>query len=362
MDKLNELRKKVKMIDGSIIRLISQRVKLVEAIGREKKKKGIPLRDWSVEKSVMQNGLRIAEGYGLDKGVVSSIISQLIEYSRTRQERLHYSAYTGDKEEILIIGGLGAMGQWFYHFFQNQGHRVSVYDIREKSVRSYYAGLKTAIKEKTCVLISTPLSTISEIVMCISDSGFSGIVFDIASVKCHIESALKLARKKGVKITSIHPMFGPGTRTLSDKVICLCSCGCKEADQKVLGFFKDTAASIINLSLDNHDRLISFVLGLSHFINILFIKSITDSGYSFRELNRIASTTFKSQLNTANSVIHENPDLYFEIQALNPYQQTLYKNLKKNIQSLTTAIMINNRKDFIRVFKKGRQWLNETQD
>ncbi len=362
MDKLGELRKRVKMVDGSIIRLISRRSKLVEAIGREKKRRGIPLRDWSVEKSVMENALIYADNYEVDKVLVGSIISQLIEHSRIRQERLHYSAYTGDKEEILIIGGLGAMGQWFYHFFQNQGHRVSVYDISEKSVKNYRAGLKTAIKEKTCVLISTPLSTISEIIMRISDAGFGGIVFDIASVKSHTKSALKLARKKGVKITSIHPMFGPATRTLSDKVICLCSCGCREADQKVLAFFKDTAVSIINLSLDKHDRLISFVLGLSHFINILFVKFITDSGYSCKELNRIASTTFRSQLKTANSVIHENPELYFEIQTLNPYQQTLYKDLERSLQSMTRTITTRNKNDFIKIFQKGRQWLDENQD
>jgi len=364
MKKLLDLRRRVKSIDQELIKSIHQRLKLTEEIGEEKRRLGLPLRDWSVEKGVIKNGIEFAGYLGLDKNLVKSIIAKLIEHSRIQQERLHYSAYTGDREDILIIGGLGAMGRWFAYFFQNQGHRVSIYDTKRKGLKDfpYYRSLPNALKDKSCALIATPLRIVPEIIEKISELKYRGLIFDIASVKTHIIPAIKRAIKNGIKITSIHPMYGPSSRTLADKIICLCSCGCVEADKKVFSFFKDTASTLISLSFDEHDRLISYVLGLSHLINILFIKMLIASGYKFENFKKIASTTFYSQLVTTISVIRENPELYYEIQSLNPYQRVLFNNLKNNLDSLIEIISSGNKNIFNNIFKNGSRWLNEYQD
>jgi len=97
MKKLLDLRRRVKSIDQELIKSIHQRLKLTEEIGEEKRRLGLPLRDWSVEKGVIKNGIEFAGYLGLDKNLVKSIIAKLIEHSRIQQERLHYSAYTGDR-------------------------------------------------------------------------------------------------------------------------------------------------------------------------------------------------------------------------------------------------------------------------
>lgn len=364
MKKLASLRKKVKAVDREIIRMIYQRLSLTEKIGREKKRLQLPLRDWSVEKKVIKNGLDYAQKLGLDKNLVGSIITKLIEYARIRQEKTDYSTYTGDRENILVIGGLGAMGRWFTHFFQNQGHKVSICDVRDNGPKGipYYRNLRTALKDKSCVLISTPLKIVPEIIEEIMMLNYQGIVFDIASVKAHLTAIIKRAIDNGVKITSIHPMFGPSCLTLTDKIICLCSCGCYVADKKVLSFFKDTASTLINLSFDEHDRLISYVLGLSHFINILFIKTLIDSGYNYEDFQKIASTTFGLQLGTAITVITENPALYYEIQSLNPYQLELFSNLKEKFEILISAINTGDKRVFQKIFQEGCNWINYDKD
>ena len=73
------------------------------------------------------------------------------------------------------------------------------------------------------------------------------------------------------------------------------------------------------MSLDEHDRLIAYVLGLSHALNIAFFTALAESGEAAPRLSRMSSTTFDAQLDVASDVADESPELYYEIQALNDY-------------------------------------------
>ncbi len=360
MEILDELRKKVSEIDREIIKLIAKRLEITKKIGKKKKEEGIPLRNWEIEKAVIENATEFAAELGISPALIKSLMQQLITESRIQQEILHYSAYKGDKENVLIIGGLGEMGKWFSYFFQNQGHNVSIYDIKGESEDfKSYGSLEEGIEEASFTLIATSLEVVPEIINKITELGFKGIVFDIASLKGHLEDSIKRATDKRISITSIHPMFGSNVRTLSDKVICLCDCGDKEANQKVEFLFKGTAASIVKLSLEEHDRVISFVLGLSHIINIIFMKVLMEGGYKYDELKKIASTTFLSQMVTATSVIKENPHLYYEIQKYNPFKGDLYEKLKEATKSITDIVSSANKPEFIEIMEKGKYWLGE---
>ena len=216
--------------------------------------------------------------------------------------------------------------------------------------------LEEAVKEASFVLVATTLDEVPLMIDSVVELNFKNVIFDVASLKSHLKDSIENAREKGVAIASIHPMFGPNARTLSDKVICLCDCGVSAANKKVEALFRDTAASIVKISLQEHDRIISYVLGLSHLINVIFIKSLMHGGYTYDELKNFGSTTFFSQIMTAESVIKENPYLYYAIQRLNPFQEDLYDNLKKASDFVTKSVIQGMGKDFINAMEKGKQW------
>jgi chorismate mutase/prephenate dehydrogenase len=360
MKKLDEFRDQVRTLDQQLIGLIGKRIELAKKIGETKHKEGIPLRNWEIEKTVIQHAEDCARKQGISSMFVRSIMQQLIEEGRIEQERLHYSAYQGDKERILVVGGLGDMGKWFCYFFQNQGHAVSLYDVKGISDEFIsYKTLEQGLKQTSIVCIAVSLEMTSLVIEEITDTAFSGIVFDIASLKGHLAGSIERARQAGVRITSIHPMFGPGARTLADKILCLCKCGCPDADARVEGLFKDTAATLVPLSIDEHDRIISLVLGLSHFINIVFIKTLMQEGIDYSLLKRVASTTFLSQMVTTSSVIQENPYLYYAIQRLNPYKDQLYSSLCEVTAGLSRIVLEGREGEFIQILRDTRAWLEE---
>jgi len=358
MNPIDNLRKRVSNIDQEIVRLIGKRIELIKEIGKKKKKEKMPLRNLEVEKKVIKNATRVARKLCIPDDLIKSIMLQFIAESRIQQERLYYSAFSGAKENILIVGGLGDMGRWFSYFFQNQGHKVTIYDTKGSSKDFLsYRSLRAGFNKASCMLIATPLEIVPGTIGEVTKLNFKGLIFDVASLKGHLKSAIQRAIKRGISITSIHPMFGPNARTLSDKVICICDCGDEKANQKVGSFFKDTPASIVKLSLDEHDRMITYVLGLSHIINIVFTKVLMESGYKYDELRRIASTTFLSQMVTTETVINENPQLYYAIQRLNPFKEDLYKNLNKTVKSITDIVLANHKSKFAEIMKNGKRWI-----
>jgi chorismate mutase/prephenate dehydrogenase len=360
MDKLKKMRQEVREIDRNIIRLIAKRLELTQNIGKIKKSAGLPLLNYQVEKAVIENARALADDLQLSRDFVKTVTQLLIMESRTQQERLHYSAYSGDKETILIVGGAGEMGQWLYSFFEIQGHEVFVYDIKAaKGNLRTVASLAEGLERASCAVISVSLGEVPEIIEKIATSNFNGLVFDIASIKGHLINSMEIARQKGALITSIHPMFGPDARTLSDKVICFCDCGSAEALNRAEAFFQDTAARIVEIDLDTHDKAIAYVLGLSHVINIIFMNVLSNSAFEYADLRDIASTTFLSQMKTAAGVINENPELYYLIQKYNPFKEEIFGQIEKSIATTIECVMQDRQDLFTERMETSRAWLNK---
>ena len=154
-------------------------------------------------------------------------------------------------------------------------------------------------------------------------------------------------------------MFGAGARTLSDKVICLCDCGDPEATRRVRGLFEETAATLVALSLDEHDRIISYVLGLSHLVSIVFAHVLAGSGISYAQLCGVGSTTFLSQMKTTESVARENPDLYYAIQRNNPNTAGVYRAFAAGLEHMTRSVLLEDRDSFVAAMERAKIWLDE---
>lgn len=340
MSTLDELRAEIRALDAEILRLAAQRMATARRIGAAKRGAGVPLRDFDVEQQVLARAEAEATALpDLPTELARAIMQALIEHSRIEQERVSFAEYGGATETILVVGGAGKMGRWLVQFFRNQGHHVLVQDeARDKAGSTERVELDAGLEQADLVAIATPLATVGDAIARVAQSGYRGVLFDIASLKGHLRPAIAQARANGVAITSIHPMFGPNARTLADKVICLCDCGDAAATARVRRLFSDTAATLVELSLEEHDRIAGQVLGLSHLVNIAFAAALQRSGVPFSRLTQIGSTTFHSQMRTTATVIRENPDLYFDIQRLNPFSVEIQATLADVLAELRASV------------------------
>jgi chorismate mutase/prephenate dehydrogenase len=249
------------------------------------------------------------------------------------------------------------MGKWFSEFFQIKGHNILKYDINPDSNENGWTDFKRGLKNSSITLIATPIKTIPMILEKIIDFKYKGIVFDIASIKTYLIDSYKKALKQGLSITSIHPLFGPDTKILSDKIMCFCDIGDKSSNLKIQSLFKDTAISVFKTSIEQHDLLISYVLNLSHLINIIYVNLLSESGFDYKTLKAMGSTTFFSQIKTSKSVISEEPNLYFDIQILNKYSDEILGNFDNILDKIIKIIKDDNLSEFKKIMEKGKKWI-----
>lgn len=359
-DRLKSLRNELDGVDAELIGLASRRQQLVSEIGRIKKRHGRQLRDFRREREVLDGVRRAAESKGLDPGLAEDLFERLIEASLTRQERERLRlARHGHGQRALVIGGAGRMGGWMAAFLDGQGFDVLIADPAAGSNgESRFSDWRAAPTDVSVIAIAAPLRVCAEVLSELARRRVEALVFDIGSLKSPLKPALRAAAESGLRICSVHPMFGPDTQLLSEKHVLLMDVGNSEAVEAVQALFADTLAEVVLVDLEEHDRLMAPILGLSHALSIVFFTALAESGVPAQRLAELSSTTFDRQLAIARSVAGESPDLYFEIQSLNRHGHGMRKALLQAVQTLIEAIESDDIDAFRQLMLKGRAYLS----
>lgn len=354
------IRRRIGELDEEIMRLVCSRIREGEKIGKIKRDRKVPVRDFTVEAQVIEHAESICERNGVDRHIGREVAKSLIMASVSAQTSSDMPVYEGKSKKILIVGGNGKMGGWYANFFNVQGHEVIVNDIVSSSRYRFDSDLLHAAGMADIILLSTPISVTTGVLSKIIDSGSSATIMDGCSLKSPLMDEIRRGVRRGLKITGIHPMFGPGTRMLADQNLVICDCGSREAVDEAASLFRDTSLNITVLELARHDELMAYVLGATHALNIAFFNMLSGSTFTMAELSRFASTTFRNQLSTAADVANENPMLYYEIQNLNIHKNTVFSSLIHSLEEVRDSSLSDRPDDFIRLMKRGRDYTGGT--
>ena len=358
--RLKALRDRLDSVDAELIELATRRQQLVSDIGRLKKNHGRQLRDFTREREVLDGVRRAAESKGLDPELAEDLFQRLIKASLTRQEqeRLRLTRH-GQGRRALVIGGGGRMGRWLAAFLDGQGFDVLIADPAVAADgASRFAHWREAPPDVSLIVVAAPLRISAVVLEELTQQRSNALIFDVGSLKSPLEPALRAAAQAGLRVCSVHPMFGPDTQLLSEKHVLVMDVGSPEAVESARSLFADTLAEVVVIDLDEHDRLMAPVLGLSHALSIVFFTALADSGVPAERLAQLSSTTFDEQLSIARSVAGENPDLYFEIQSLNRHGAGVREALQQAVQTLIEAIENDDAEAFRQLMTRGREYLS----
>lgn len=358
---LLEFRQRLDEIDTNIVDLIAERQAVVTTIGEHKLKTGLPLRHYEREREVIERGVARAESLGLEGSVARDILKTLIHHSLSNQEahKLVRSGH-GEGRHALVIGGLGRMGEWMSRYLDMVGYKVDVADhVEADTPFNRVDDWQGVVHEYDVIVVATPLRPSNDILLQLAELKPDGLVFDIGSLKSPMRDGLDAMRESGCKVCSVHPMFGPSELGLSGRHILFVDVGSKTAIEEARALFAHTAADCVELSLEEHDEVMAWVLGLSHLVNIAFAGTLAQSGEAVPLLRQISSSTFNAQLNVATQVVSENPHLYYEIQQGNSNTVEVSEHFRKVLDELVTAVSDKEEAVFIRHMGAAKQRLIE---
>jgi prephenate dehydrogenase len=266
------------------------------------------------------------------------------------------------KKKITIIGAGGQMGQWFTKYFSNADYEVTGHDSENKVVGKdviVTESLVGGILQADFVVLCTPTRRTPEIIRLIAKEMKRGTyLIEISSEKSKVVSSLSKMPTK-INPICIHPMFGPGIKTLKGQNII--SVPIKDA-KKELTMAKTlfAGANFVTIDAAEHDKKIAMILGLTHLMNLVFANIISKDEKSILT-EKMSGTTFRVQKTLAESIMTESPELIETIIA-NPEIRRIAEDLWKDIGRLLTAVQESKTEEVVNYIKECQERLAKHSD
>ena len=265
-------------------------------------------------------------------------------------------------KKIAIVGVNGKMGKWFADYFHKMGFEVVGFDINNDIKEKFIIkanSLVGAILQMDYVLLCTPTKNTPEIIRLIAKEMKRGsYLIEISSQKFKTAQTL-LKTPSRVNPVCIHPMFGPGTKSIDGKNIIIIPIkdAKKELDITKLLFPK---ANFVTIDAAEHDKKIAVILGLTHIINIAFANILAkDEKTSLTE--KMSGTTFKAQKIITESILTESPEL-IETIISNPEVRRFAEEFWKDIGRLLTDSQEGKSEQIIDYIKSSQERISKNVD
>lgn len=345
---LEELRTEIRKRDEEIIRLIAERTELAKQVGEYKRDHSLPVRNADVEKKVIARYIEIGSSYGLSEEVLRSISKALIKEAVDAESNLPKPMVS---KKVGIIGGAGKMGAWTADLLRKSGHDVIIIDPAEDNGHTI-----EDCKGCDIVIISVPIHlTYSILTKLDSICSCDTLIFDLTSLKTPLVGRLRTMGETK-KVCSVHPMFGPSATSMYGRNLIVCNCGNRQAVEETVNLFDDRGGNIRVMEIEKHDEYMSYVLGLTHAVNIALFTVLERSGFTFDDLLTVSSTTFNKGLDTNMSVASEDPMLYYEIQHLNAYRDEMWDLFSQTVDELKKNSLSDDPEGFVSMMNAGRKY------
>ncbi len=231
--------------------------------------------------------------------------------------------------KLCIIGGAGELGRLFAKELKKFFNDIIITDIDERRGVNVSKELgvkfvrdnKEACKISDIIFLSVPMRSAYDVLNEIRDYlKEDSLLIDLFSVKGFIHKFLKELK---CEVISIHPMFSPRVKSFEGQLFIIIPIKTNKWLKFVLNLIERFKARYIITDVEKHDRIMSIVQCLTHFIYLSLAKTLKEVGLDIKDLENYSSPIFKLTLDIMSRIIGQNPSLYIDIQLLNRYSSDI---------------------------------------
>ena len=249
------------------------------------------------------------------------------------------------------------MGRWFASFLSQEGKDVIITGRNQSKLLEAKRQLGVeatadnveAVKNADAVLLSVPIDNFEEVVEQVCPyTRPEQIIMDITSIKVSPIETMRKHIKTGL-VRGVHPMFGPSTKDIAGQNFVLTPTNKEEQAlaQKVREYLEARGASITLMTPQEHDEMMTVILGLSHFIAIVSADTLV-SFDKLRLMRAISGTTYRALLTLVESVISEDPELYASLQMSLPSMTGIEELFQKSAKTWAELVQNKDRQEFVK--------------
>lgn len=245
--------------------------------------------------------------------------------------------------KVAIIGGTGRMGRWFARYSISNDYDVGIFARHRKKAEQFadsigakaHGSVDECCRGSKVVFVCVPISETSKVIEKIEPSlADDTVLIEIASIKGGIIDRLREVRRAIITLC-VHPLFGPGANIRAANRYALIPVRDKTREKRAFEQFFPKSGSII-ISAEEHDAAMAKVLSLTHFMNALFLRTLSN-GVS--DLSKLSGTTFRIQLALAMGIMHDESSQLASLQVQNSHFKVVLEELLRNAKEWHGLIM-----------------------
>lgn len=208
---------------------------------------------------------------------------------------------------INIIGGGGVMGSVHGKIFEKYGHEIIL------SGRNSNPSIEEACKKSDVTIVSVPIEATEEVIRKIGK--YCKAIMDFTSLKRFPLEAMLKYSDKNCEVAGLHPLYGD-VKSIIGQTIVLCKT--KRTGKKcaeIVECLRKEGAKIIDMSAEEHDKKVTSLNQVLRLREITaYVKTMSDFGYSLKEMYNIAPPPTKLLIELfARQINEKNDSMYFEM-------------------------------------------------
>jgi prephenate dehydrogenase len=212
---------------------------------------------------------------------------------------------------IGLIGGAGQMGQWLRRFFEARDFRVLVSDLG-----TALSAVEVA-SQADVVILCVPIPAVAQVAKEVGPHlKPTAALMDIASVKQR--PLADMLKAFPGEVVGTHPLFGPGEPHIAGLTVVLCRGRGERWFNWLKELLTEAGARVRVTTATEHDRLMSVVQGLAHFILIALGTTLSQMKVAEQDLEDFATPTFSALYQLTRKLLSQDAKLYACIQLQNP--------------------------------------------
>ncbi len=237
------------------------------------------------------------------------------------------------------------MGRMMERFFSRAGYPVLIADVRDGPIDW------ESVAANDAILLSVPISRMESVVRELGPfTREQGVVIDIASLK---QEPVRAARKhcKG-EVIGCHPLFGPTFDLMKDQVVFLCPGESPRWIGWFRSFLKDLGAVIVEISPEDHDKLMGPVQALRHILMLSFGMSLMRLEYDVEKSLPVSGMWFAQLVSLLSRQLEQSADLYAELGFQNPAAGEVIQAFSSSVDEICSVYMSKDREELQRIMSE----------
>ncbi|MDP8101849.1 bifunctional chorismate mutase/prephenate dehydrogenase [Phocoenobacter atlanticus] len=355
MNPLDPIRNKIDDIDQQLVELFSQRLKLVEDVGKIKSEYGLPVYDPEREDQMILARRTEAEKQGVPATLIEDVLRRLMRESYANEHHHGFKTVNPNIKKIVIVGGKGKLGGLFARYFDYSGYKVEILDKED------WHNATIILANADVVIVSVPIAHTLNVIEALQPYLTSNMILaDLTSVKA--KPVGKMLEIHNGAVVGLHPMFGSDITSFAKQVIACCDGRLSESYQWLLEQIQIWGAKIEFIDAKDHDHTMTYIQALRHFSTFVAGFHLSQQPIKLSQLLTLSSPIYRLELAMIGRLFAQDAELYADIIADKPENLSVIKSLEESFQQCFEYFETQDKQGFVDAFEKVHQWFGDYSD